>query len=75
MDLRLQCTDYSKYLLNENDKVIASIGLLIYPFVHVKEKGLQFHHGILHTPSVEREIYMFNAPDPSGDRRQTVSFI
>ena len=48
---------------------------LIYPFVHVKEKGLQFHHGILHTPSVEREIYMFNAPDPSGDRRQTVSFI
>ena len=48
---------------------------LIYPFVHVKEKGLQFHHGILHTPPVEREIYMFNAPDPSGDRRQTVSYI
>ena len=75
MDLRLQCPDY-RYLLNENDKLIASIeGYRIdIPFCARKEKRLQFHHGILHTPSVEREIYMFNACDPSGDRRQTAFY-
>ena len=47
------------FTINENDKVIASIGLLIYPFVHVKEKGLQFHHGIhAYTFSWKRNIYV-----------------
>ena len=61
MDLRLQCPDY-RYLLNENDKLIASIeGYRIdIPFCARKGKKVTISSwNTAYTPSVEREIYMF----------------